>query len=76
MTPSQQLLAIAIGLYLLECLIWPIANATLLVSYSLATWNIHRPRIQLLNGRRSVFLLSPLPPLGAHFVLSRFPVAL
>lgn len=76
MTPTQQLFAIAVGLYLLECLIWPVANATLFVSYSLATWNIQRPRIQLFGGRRSVFLLAPFPPLGAHFVLSRFPFAI
>lgn len=76
MSPTQELLLVAVGLYLLECLIIVPRNALLFAARGLAALRIIRADSLVGSVSHGGHLAMPLPPLGVVFVAEPWAIAL
>lgn len=75
MSPTQELLVVALGLYLFECVLVVPRAAVLFVARGLAKLRIVPADALVGTPTRGVFLAMPLPPLGLVFVCDPWALA-
>jgi hypothetical protein len=74
MSETELLIFVLAAIYLAECARWTRRGAIGFIKGS--SWRLARPSSLLGNARGGLILSNPLPPLGALFIASHWPISL